>query len=320
MREFQSIMAPMFQDYIDFKRSLGYKMDNYYQLLGFDKFLNDNDYRKIGFDKDIYDNWSVKRPGEKGATLYKRTVAVKNFSIYLNHLGYSSYVPRVPKNCKSTFIPYIFTEDEISRFFKACDSMICSGYYYQSTYAIYPALFRLLYGTGLRISEALSIKLQDMDLEEGHLVIHETKNGEERIIPFSLSLQKVLKQYKVMYRDKVSGSDYFFVKRNGQRCKSSTVYENFRKVLHSAGISHGGKDYGPRLHDLRHSFSVHSLAKIASEGLDIYYCLPILSKYLGHKSLEATERYVRLTSEMYPELIDDMNSLCAYVFPEVKKL
>lgn len=55
----------------------------------------------------------------------------------------------------------------------------------------------------------------------------------------------------------------------------------------------------------------------AESGLDLYYSLPILSEYLGHQSLEATEKYVRLTSEMYPGLIHDVNSICAYAFPEV---
>lgn len=52
-------------------------------------------------------------------------------------------------------------------------------------------------------------------------------------------------------------------------------------------------------------------------GLDLYYALPILSKYLGHKTLEATDKYVRLTEEMYPGIMSQMNQLCSYVFPEV---
>ena len=107
------------------------------------------------------------------------------------------------------------------------------------------------------------------------------------------------------------------MKRNGRCCNPKAIYEWFRKVLWEAGISHGGKGQGPRLHDLRHVFSVHSLVAMAELGLDLYYSLPILSEYLGHQSLEATEKYVRLTSEMYPKLIYDVNSICAYAFPEV---
>ena len=57
---------------------------------------------------------------------------------------------------------------------------------------------------------------------------------------------------------------------------------------------------------------------MSEAGLDLYYSLPILSKYLGHQSLEATDKYVRLTSDMYPELIKEVNNFCSYIFPEVK--
>jgi len=57
---------------------------------------------------------------------------------------------------------------------------------------------------------------------------------------------------------------------------------------------------------------------MSESDLDLYYSLPILSQYLGHQSLEATDKYVRLTSDMYPKLIKEINNLCSYIFPEVK--
>jgi len=104
---------------------------------------------------------------------------------------------------------------------------------------------------------------------------------------------------------------------NGRPCSEKAIYEWFRKALRKVGIHHCGKGQGPRLHDIRHSFSVHSLAIMASAGLDLYYSLPVLSEYLGHQSLSATEKYVRLTSEMYPGLLKDTRKAYGYVFPEV---
>ncbi|WP_274541940.1 tyrosine-type recombinase/integrase [Caldibacillus thermoamylovorans] len=109
----------------------------------------------------------------------------------------------------------------------------------------------------------------------------------------------------------------FFTQNNGKKYASDTVYKWFRKILWKAGIPHGGKGIGPRVHDFRHSFSVHSLAEMSRKGLDLYYSLPVLSKYLGHSSLEATDKYVRLTSDMYPELMTEVNVLCSFLFPEV---
>lgn len=58
--------------------------------------------------------------------------------------------------------------------------------------------------------------------------------------------------------------------------------------------------------------------KMAKSGHDLYYTLPVLSTYLGHKSIGATEQYIRLTQEMYPELLNDERNLCSYIFPKLK--
>jgi hypothetical protein len=57
---------------------------------------------------------------------------------------------------------------------------------------------------------------------------------------------------------------------------------------------------------------------MSGSGLDMYYSLPILSTYLGHQSLEATDKYVRLTAEMYPGILHDINNISNYVFPKTK--
>ena len=184
---------------------------------------------------------------------------------------------------------------------------------------VLPIIFRMVYGCGLRINEALSLKNEDINLDEGYIIIRDTKNDSDRILPLSSSLITICKLYKTGYL--LTGkfnSDYFFVQTNDKKCSSDTVYRWFRKILWEANISHGGKGLGPRVHDFRHSFSVHSLAEMSRKDMDLYYCLPILSRYLGHSSLEATDKYVRLTSDMYPELIQDMNNLYSYLFPEVK--
>jgi len=311
-------MAPFIKSYVDFKRSFGYKFKNIYVFNNLDKFLCEQSYETLGLSEEILSKWCQSRPNESDVTRYKRINDIRNFSIYLNRIGYPSYVPRLPRRYVTNFKPYIFTEEELQRFFKACDSMDYNSSY-QSLYHVCPALFRLIYGCGLRVNEALSLKCEDVNLIDGFIVIHESKNGEERQLPLSESLKSVLVQYKNCCRSSSNGHEYFFVKRNGERCSSDTIYKKFRKILYYANISHGGKGFGPRVHDFRHSFSVHSLANMAKQGLDLYYCLPLLSKYLGHKSLAATDGYVRLTAEMYPKLINAMNQICAFVFPEVNQ-
>lgn len=318
MDEYRSSLAPFLASYVEFKRSLGYKIEYTYVFRNLDRFLCERAYEQIGLSEEILSSWCERRANESEVTWYKRIVDVKNFAVFLNGLGYPSFVPRLPKRYSSTFTPYIFSHEELARFFASCDSLDYHANY-QSLHQVLPALFRLLYGCGLRISEAVSLRCQDVNLTDGWITIHETKNGEERQLPLSDSLKIVLEQYSTHCRKKACASEYFFVKRNGERCSADSIYKEFRKILFHAGISHGGKGNGPRLHDLRHSFSVHSLARMAEQDLDLYYCLPLLSKYLGHKSLSATDAYVRLTAEMYPRLLDEVNRICAFVFPQISR-
>ena len=184
---------------------------------------------------------------------------------------------------------------------------------------ILPALIRLLYATGLRISEALSLKEKDVNTDDHYLVVRDSKNGQERMIPISFSLSAVLKEYHLHKRRlPLSGplSPNFFVTLAGGNCNRDHVRKWFRKVLWDAGISQSAT--GMRLHDLRHTFSVHALAMMAEAGVDLYCSLPVLSTYLGHQSLEATNAYVRLTTAMYPGLLKDVDFICLNVFPKTK--
>jgi integrase/recombinase XerD len=117
---------------------------------------------------------------------------------------------------------------------------------------ILPALLRLLYGTGLRISEALSLKNKDINLDDNYLIVRDSKNGKERMTPISASLSEVFKEY-VKYRNLmplVQTDDSFFITLSGKNCNRDHVSKWFRKILCSAGISRN--DHGPRLHDLRY--------------------------------------------------------------------
>ena len=184
---------------------------------------------------------------------------------------------------------------------------------------ILPALIRLLYATGLRISEALSLKDQDVHPADRTIIVKDSKNGKERLIPISSSLAEVLTEY-LHYRQKLplhkNRGNRFFINLCGRPCTRDNIDTWFKRILRTANIS--GLRQGLRLHDLRHTFSVHSLAMMAEKDVDLYCALPTLSTYLGHQSLESTNAYVRLTAEMYPDLLKDANLICLNVFPNTQ--
>ena len=318
-RLFYSVFGPYMDQFIDLKKSLGYKYSDVGHAFSiFDELAVAQNLSEIAVTKEFADEWCTKRPNESDKTRYNRIQYIRQFSQFLCDLGFRSYLPKLPRN-KSTFTPYIFSQDEIQTIFTTCDALKYAPRHYDSSLISMPVLFRLLYATGIRISEALYLTCNDINLKERYLVLRQCKNGKERMVPFSESVSDACNEYmnhrKLLVP--IGKENRFFVRSNGSPLSNYTAYKWFRRIIYKANISHGGRGFGPRMHDLRHTFSVHSLATMSKSGLDLYYSLPILSTYLGHQSLEATDSYVRLTSEMYPELIKKSSDICSSVFPVI---
>jgi site-specific recombinase XerD len=161
---------------------------------------------------------------------------------------------------------------------------------------------------------------KDMNLEQKVFILRDTKNGKERLLPFTESLCNVLIQYCAC-RNRLNPNrvkPYFFITARGRKCNSAQIYKVFRHILKEAQIPFKGSHSGPNVHQLRHTFAVRSLLQMVRDGMDMYCSLPILSTYLGHQSIEATSNYVRLTTEIYPELTHNAQDLLINVFPCLK--
>ncbi|MCD7818524.1 MAG: tyrosine-type recombinase/integrase, partial [Lachnospiraceae bacterium] len=296
---------------IAYKRNMGYRFGYDSTFTQFDHFLYDNGYASISLTKEICRQWEKKRPNESDMTRYQRVGLIHNYALFLARKGYETAAPEHDYKPRSTFTPYIFTQEELEKFFCACDSF--GGY----ASAAYPALLRTIYGCGLRRSEALNIRIQDVDFDRKTIFVRTSKNGTERMLPVSDSVFHAIEGYYNLFRTDAAEDDFLFVTRFGAQICGNALHTRFQQCLERAGITYGGRGKGPRIHDLRHSFSVHTMARMAEQGIDLYCFLPVLSKYLGHKSIKATEGYVRLTAEMYPKLLDDVNKICAHIYPEV---
>ncbi len=324
---YRSVYAPYFKQFIATKQSHGYvTLRTEWIFLELDKFFLGRNVTALGITREQVEQWRATRINDAPATIYTKYSVLSQFCRFLCKVGYDSYIPRMPVNpAKNSFTPYIFSNKEMAAIFCACDNLRLYDRHMSTIQFIIPAIIRLLYGTELRISEALSLKNRDVDLEKRSIHIRKGKNGEERLVPLSDTLAKVLKQY-LHYRDKMplphifDVNGFFFVSPNGTYCRSGSVYTWFRKVLAESGIPFQGDHKGPRVHDLRHTFAVHSLVKMAKSGMDLYYSLPLLSVFLGHKSLGATDHYVRLTAEMYPNILKDQKGIGAYLFPKPNNL
>jgi site-specific recombinase XerD len=318
---FLGVYATYIQQLIDFKRSLGFKYiteEVIYSI--FDCFTIEMNETQVGISKELAEKWCERKNNESDSYRFHRCVCMGQLSSYLCKIGIRSYVSKLPKR-KATFTPYIFSNVEMSAIFNASDKLRAQRKMMNSIIFVMPTIIRLLYATGLRIGEAVALQNKDVNLIENFLIVRDSKNGIQRMIPFSESLSAVCNDY-VSHRDSLplsfSENDRFFISLNGSECTVKAVYNLFQEVIELAGIPFIGNHHGPRLHDLRHTFAVTSLAQMAEAGVDLYSTLPILSTYLGHQSLSSTDNYVRLTAEMFPGLLKDIDMVCLNVFPDIK--
>jgi integrase len=298
------------------KRSLGYKYDSSTRVLyKFDQFCLAYGCTEAVLSKELVQIWAQKHPNEAHATLQNRVGIIRQLAMYMIRIGVHAYVfpknalPKVPE-----YIPYIFSNEELVAFFKQVDAC---HYHAEVPYRhwIMPLLFRILYGCGLRVSEALHLKIRDVNLDAGVLTILDGKFNKDRLVPLSKELLDRCNAYVKQVHLFSDPNDYFFPSPNGQAVTLGNVYKNFRKFLWKARISHGGWGKGPRVHDLRHTFTCHCLRRWVLEGKDLTAYLPVLKTYLGHHSLSDTSQYLRLTAELYPNITAKVEHAFGHVIP-----
>ena len=206
----------------------------------------------------------------------------------------------------------MFTDEEVRRLFTAIDSQPMSSYTNKAL--VDPVLFRVLYGTGLRISEALHLTLADVDASSGTLRIRDSKNGESRTVPVTSRLTATLAGYIAAAHPGPETSDHvFYSVAPGRPISQPTIYLRFRGYLADAGIPHFTG--GPHPHSLRHGFAVANLRRWAGQGADLAVMLPYLACYMGHADLRGTQYYLRLTADAYPEVMARAQVRFGYVIP-----
>jgi integrase len=297
--EFESVFRKELDDYLDAKVAAGFQERSFtIRLKVFDNFCKQHALGCPIFSDALADEWCKRRENEATTTHYSRINAIKHFLTYLQNQGYDVHVTRDVSFKKTQFQPHIYSEDETRRYFRAVDSYEPRAN--RKNALQYPVLFRLLYCCGTRIDEALRVRKRDVDLEGGIIRLLETKNNRERFIVLGESLTALMTRYADKCFYLLGDEDYIFRSANGGRCYHDTIYEHHRLFLKSANIPYIGNGEGPRIHDWRHTFSVNSFKQMIDAGMDMYVALPVLSTYLGHKTILATERYVRLTMAMFP--------------------
>lgn len=316
---FKGTFAEHIKTHVSLKQAIGYKYEaEARHLLRFSTFTAEKYPEATILTKEIVLEWCSKKSYEAQANQGARASILRQLAIYMEDVGISAYIlPKSYYPADEQYAPYIYTEDELQRFFHETDKC---HYVSECPYRhlIMPVFFRMVYACGLRSSEARLLKVADVDIDAGILTIHHSKKDNSRLVPMSDELTKRCRNYAADVHILSKESDWFFPGLKGKPMTIRNVYHNFRRFLWKAGISHGGRGKGPRVHDFRHVHACHCLKKWVMQGRDLAAYLPVLKTYMGHDSFEETAYYLRLTADVFPDISIKLEGCYPDIIPRLE--
>lgn len=310
---FNSIFRDEFLDLIALKQALGFKYEADSMAFGrIDSFFCQYGLSEKHISKQLCDIWCRKRSYESDSNHAGRISSLRVFCKYLDSIGIQTYIPphgmtRHPPKYNA----HIYTPEELQRFFAAVDASksVPSECPYRSL--VMPVFFRILYTSGMRVSELRLARVQDVNLSKGYIRVREGKNHKDRFVPIHPELVTSCVRLKTQIHFGSSEDEFFFMVRPGREMTLQNVYHNFRRYLDKAGIPHTGR--GPRVHDFRHTYCVNLLLKWTEEGKDLMAYLPYMRTMLGHEGFEETAYYLKLTAAAYPSIRKSLKT----AFPDI---
>jgi len=239
------------------------------------------------------------------STKNRRIILARGFFRYLIRQGIAQANPAAHIACLKPrpYVPHIYTLKEIQSILEEAAKPPSANPRNPLIGITLRTFLLLTYACGLRLSEALKLRIRDVNFEEDTLSLWRTKFHKERIVPFSPAISSELKAYLAKRRRVFQADDDapFFCHAGGTYCCGS-IQTHFRRILVSCGLSGPTQGQGrPRIHDFRHTFAVHRLYKWYQEGHDLQNKLPWLSTYMGHINIESTQYYLTITLALLRE-------------------
>jgi integrase/recombinase XerD len=289
-------------EYLVLRQSMGYKMHDASVLLPrFVSFMEERRAEYITVRLAL--EWVQQAKTVQPAEWTRRLCFVRGFARHRSAVDARTEVPppEILPYRSTRAQPYLYTEQEVQCLLDAALELPTRWPSTPLRPWVFHSLFGLLSVTGMRISEALDLKLDDVDLDQDVLTIRAAKLGRSRLVPLHPSTCAVLAAYLKRREQFVGkrGSGHVFVSNRGTRLDISRVHRTFYALSRQIGLRAPGASKGPRLHDFRHRFAVEVLTRWYESGEDPAQRLPILSTYLGHVYVAGTYWYL----SSWPELM-----------------
>jgi len=286
------------EDYLILRRALGFKLrDTATALAHFVSFMEREGACTITTNLAL--RWAMQPQQVHPAHWAARLSFVRSFARHLSAIDPQTEIP--PQGLLpyryDRCTPHFYTDDQIRRLMKAAWNLPPTTGLRRWTYC---TLFGLLAVTGLRISEAIALQQDDVDLNQGLLTIRLTKFKKSRLVLLHPSTTHRLKHYaskrgSFYPKDRTSR---FFLSEQGRPLTDCMVRWTFVKLSRQIGLRGLSDHFGPRLHDFRHRFAVTTLLQWYRSGLDVEQRLPLLSTFLGHAHVTDTYWYLWAVPEL----------------------
>ena len=261
--------------------------------------------------KEVTEEYARINRNRHSNTIARNMGVLREFCKYIQTQGIDCYqIPEkiYPQNHKS-YTPYIFSHQEIKTIYENLEIAL-KGYHYSYYQKFsYPLIIKILYQTGMRLGELLSIKKQDYLIEDGCFHLKDTKNDQERLVFLPDTLKQEMNFFIHKFNHQWNMDSKIF------SISSSTIENYFYKVLKLSNILR--KENSPRVHNLRHTFVVHKIKEYVNEGKDINVMIPILQKHLGHQSLKDLSYYFHLTKDILMDIKQISEEKFNNLIPEV---
>lgn len=286
------------QQYLQLRRRLGFKLRDAGSMLS--KFVRFAQRQHATFvTTQLALRWAAQPVDCHPALWTTRLSRVRQFARYVSAVDPRTEIPPhglLPHRYRRK-PPYLYSDQEVRALIAAAQQLPSPRHLRGATYA---TLFGLLAATGLRVGEALGLDRADVDLAQALLTVRQTKANKARLVPLHPSTNQALRRYERL-RDRVCPrpqSPRFFLSERGGALTYWIVRYWFIQVSRQIGLRQPADRHGPRIHELRHRFSIRTLVHWYRTGQDVEAHLPELATYLGHGHVTDTYWYLSATPEL----------------------
>ena len=318
---YESCISEWITGFIHEKTSLGYKYYNEAKWMRhFDRYWIERGYRKEGLTIENIAEWLKKRDSEGVKCLSTRVSVIRQYAIYLIGLGIESYFPPLDIRYPKAVI-HLPTEEEIKALFEVIDTYRPKkgSRNTQRVSNEYPVLFRLIYLNGMRAGETCSIPLENVDFNEGIILVMGGKGNRDRKIHLSEDMAVLCQEYHLYLKESLGYEPrWMFPGIDPDKPLSyGSVSAMFRRCWKKTAFAEHC-DRNPTTHCLRHAYVVKRIDLWRRQGMDFEHMLPYLSKFLGHKDFDESYYYYHFAEES-ARTIREKDMVISRVIPEVMR-